>query len=65
MRRSAAVGREHRAHAAVAVDVCARDDPLVAANPVEHRLAGGDRQAVDREAQILDERGAVDDDDLP
>jgi hypothetical protein len=53
------VGHQHRADAAFAVDVGAHDDPLVALNAVEHRLAGGDGQAVDRQTQILDWPGAV------
>jgi hypothetical protein len=52
---SAPVCREHRANTAVAIDVCTGDDPLVASNPVEHRLARGHGQAVDRQTQILDE----------
>jgi hypothetical protein len=56
---SAAMGREHRAHSAVAVDVRAHDDPLVTLHSIEHRLAGGHRHAVDREAQVLDEPGGV------
>src|SRR5438128_2160667 len=51
--------RKHRAHAALCVHICARDDPLARAHAIEHRLAGRHRQAVDREAQALDGGAAV------
>jgi len=51
---AAAVGGEHRADAAVPVGVGADDDPLGVANAFEHGGAGGERQAVDRQAQRLD-----------
>jgi hypothetical protein len=51
---AAAVGGEHRADAAVFVGVGADDDPLGVANALKHGGAGGERQAVDRQAQRLD-----------
>ncbi len=51
---AAAVGRQHRAHAAVLVHVGADDDPLVVPHALEHRLARCDRHAVDRHPQALD-----------
>ena len=53
------VRRQHRAHATLAVDVGAHDDPLAALDRLEHRLARGYGQAVDRETQLLQEPGAV------
>jgi hypothetical protein len=50
---AAAVGGEHRADAAVGVGVGAGDDPPGGADPFEHGLTGGERHAVDRQAQIL------------
>ena len=49
-----AVRGEHRADAAAAVGVGADDDPLAREHAVEHRLARGYGQAVDRQAQALD-----------
>jgi len=57
--RSVSMCRQHRAHAALAVDVGTGDDPLAAPNPVEHRPARRGRQAVDRQTQVLDESRAV------
>jgi hypothetical protein len=48
--RTPAVRRQHRAHAAVAVDVRAGDDALVRLHAIEHRLARRRRQAIDRSA---------------
>ena len=48
-----AVGGEHRADAAAAVGVGA-DDDRVGADPLEHRLAGPGRQAVDCGSQPAD-----------
>jgi hypothetical protein len=56
---SAAVGREHWAHPALAVDVRADDDPLVTFDAVEHRLASGNGQAIDGETQLPDGPRAV------
>jgi hypothetical protein len=56
---AAAVGREHRADAAVIVDVRADNHALVAAHAREHRFARGSRHAVDRQAQALDCIGGV------
>jgi hypothetical protein len=49
-----AVRRQHRAHAALTIDVRAHDDPLGARDPLEHRFARSHRQAVDRQTQIFD-----------
>jgi F420-dependent oxidoreductase-like protein len=51
---AAAVGGEHRTDAAVAIGVRADDHALCVAHAFEHRYARGDRQAVDRQAQVLD-----------
>src|SRR4029453_18471346 len=48
-----AVGGEHRADAAAAVGVGAGDDPL-AADALEHRLAGPGREAVGCSSQPAD-----------
>jgi hypothetical protein len=50
-----AVRREHRADAALAVAVGA-DDDLVAADALEHRHPRALRQAVDREAEVVERR---------
>ena len=55
----APVGGEHRAHTALSVDVRADDDPLVALNTFEHRLARGHGKAIDRETQLPDGPRAV------
>jgi hypothetical protein len=51
--RSPAMRGQHRAHAAGAVHVGARDDPLARLHALEHRLARGGGQAVDRAPQIF------------
>jgi len=51
---SPAVRGEHRAHASVTVHVGTRDDARVCVHALEHRLAGGHGQAVDRATQIVD-----------
>jgi hypothetical protein len=51
--RTRAMRHEHRAHAAARVNVRADDHALAREHTREHRLARGNRQAVDRGAQAL------------
>jgi hypothetical protein len=54
-----AMRSEHRAHASASVNVGADDDSLAPAHAFEHRVARGQRQALDRSAQLDDGAAAV------